>query len=122
MGGYNGYDLSSWVGFANNNYGYATLQITCDLGSVQNISAVRALSLSETASGIYHPGLIEVQVSQDGANWSWFGWTGSFPTDTPNFAVMWGEVDGSARARYVQYTFSYQQWLFLAELEVIGPP
>jgi len=37
-----------------------------------------------------------------------------------DFAIMWGEVQGSATGRYVRWTFRYREWLFLAELEAIG--
>jgi hypothetical protein len=33
---------------------------------------------------------------------------------------MWGEATGSASARYIRWTFTCQQWLFLAELEIGG--
>jgi hypothetical protein len=121
-GGYGGHDLSSWVGFANNNCEDKTLQIVGDLGSTKTIHAVRALTQSQRASGIFHPSQIDVEVSQDGSNWISFGTTKSFPPDTRDFAVMWGEVSGSATARYVRWTFTYREWLFLAELETIGTP
>jgi hypothetical protein len=119
-GGYNGHSLNSWVGFLNSNLGYTTVQITGDLGIERAIHSVRALSQSWLASGIYHPSQIDVKVSSDGRVWTEFGSTSSFPGDTPNFAVMWGDVDGSASARYVRWTFTYREWLFLAELEVLG--
>jgi hypothetical protein len=59
-------------------------------------------------------------VSQDGSNWTSFGSANSFPADTQDFAVMWGEATGSASARYIRWTFTCQQWLFLAELEIGG--
>jgi hypothetical protein len=108
-------ELSSWVGFRSD-----TLQITGDLGTVKTIHAARALTQSQTPSGIFHPSQIQVEVSQDGSNWVSFGTTNSFPHDTPDFAVMWGEVRGSATARYIRWTFTSREWLFLAELEVIG--
>ncbi len=120
-GGYNGYSLTSWVGFSNPDPDDATLQITGDLGSIRTISAARALTMSWIPSGILHPDQIEVDYSQDGLNWAPFGSANSFPSDTQNFSVMWGEVDASASARYVRWTFTYKQWLMLAELEVIGP-
>jgi hypothetical protein len=120
-GGYNGYSLTSWVGFSNAGPEDATLQITGDLGSVRTISAARALTMSWTPSGILHPDQIEVDYSQDGLTWAPFGSANSFPSDTQNFSVMWGEVDASASARYVRWSFTYKQWLMLAELEVIGP-
>jgi hypothetical protein len=64
---------------------------------------------------------VEVDYSEDMVNWTSFGSTNSFPSDTPSYSVMWCEVDGSASARYVRWTFSYRQWPMLAELEVIGP-
>ena len=108
-------DRSSWAGFANN-----TLQVVGDLGGTKTIHAVRALTQSQTASGIFHPSEISVEVSQDGSNWVPFGTTNSFPADTLDFAVMWGEVRGCATARYIRWTFAYREWLFLAELEAIG--
>ncbi len=114
-GGYSGRDLASWAGFAN-----STLQIVGDLGGTKTIHAVRALTQSQTASGIFHPSQIRVEVSQDGSNWVPFGTTDSFPADTPDFAVMWGEVQGFATARYIRWTFTNREWLFLAELEAIG--
>jgi hypothetical protein len=118
-GGYDGFSLGSWVGFAN-GFGYTPVQIIGDLGDVRTIHSVRALTQSWIASGIYHPSQIDIDVSQDGSNWTPFGSTNSFPTDTQDFAVMWGEAAGSASARYVRWTFTCQQWLFLAELEVGG--
>ena len=121
-GGYNdAYTLATWVGFANNTYSPTTLQITADLGSVKPIAQARALSMSWTAAGALHPNQIEVDYSQDGANWLTFGSTTSFAPDAPGFSVMWGEVDGSASARYVRWKFWYREWLMLAEIEVIGP-
>jgi uncharacterized protein DUF4434 len=119
-GGYDGFSLGSWVGFVN-GFGYTPVQIVGDLGGVMTIHSVRALTQSWIASGIYHPSQIDVDVSPDGWNWSPFGSTSSFPADTQDFAVMWGEVAGSASARYVRWTFTCQQWLFLGELEVGGP-
>jgi hypothetical protein len=121
-GGYAGLDLSSWVGFANGECDDTILQIIGDLGSLKTIHSVRALAQSQTASGIFHPSQIRVEVSRDGSDWVAFGATNSFPPDTQDFAVMWGEVLGSATARYVRWTFRYREWLFLAELEVLGSP
>ncbi len=121
-GGYNdAYTLATWVGYANNGYGETTLQITGDLGSVKTIAQARALSMSWIAAGVFHPDQMAVETSQDGVNWAPFGSTNSFPPDAPGYSVMWGEADGSAAARYVRWTFSYREWLMLAELEVIGP-
>ena len=120
-GGYNdAYSLSTWVGFANDNFGDATLQVTADLGSVRPVSAVRALTLSWASSGIFHPDYFYVEYSQDLVNWNPFGSANQFPPDANSYSPMWGEVDGSASARYVRWTFSYREWLMLAELEVIG--
>lgn len=66
--------------------------------------------------------MMTVEVSSDGVNWTLFGSTNSFPNDTLDFAVMWGEVGGFATARYVRCTFSHIAWLFLSELEVLGVP
>jgi hypothetical protein len=121
-GGYAGLDLSSWVGFANGKCEDTILQIVGDLGSLKAIHSVRALTQSQTASGIFHPSQIRAEVSRDGSDWVAFGATNSFPPDAQDFAVMWGEVLGSATARYVRWTFTYREWLFLAELEVLGSP
>jgi hypothetical protein len=117
-----GGSLDSWVGFADARYNSASARIVADLQSVRSIRQARALVLSWTSAGVYHPDRMEVDVSTDGMNWNSLGMTNSFPTDAPNFAVMWGEVTGSASARYVRWTFRYHQWLMLAEFEVIGPP
>jgi hypothetical protein len=118
-GGYDGFLRGSWVGFADDS-SYLPVQIVGDLGGVKTISSVRALTQSWTASGIFHPSQMDIDVSQDGANWTPFGSTNAFPSDTEDFAVMWGEVTGSASARYVRWTLTYREWLFLAELEVTG--
>jgi hypothetical protein len=118
-GGYDGFTRGSWVGFVN-GYGYTPVQIIGDLGSVKTIQSVRALTQSWLASAIYHPAQMDVDVSVDGSNWIPLGSTNSFPQDTQDFAVMWGEVEGSAAARYVRWTFACREWFFLAELEVIG--
>jgi hypothetical protein len=118
-GGYDRFSLGSWVGFADGS-GYTPVQIVGDLGGIKTIHSVRALTQSWIASGIYHPSQMDIDVSQDGLNWTPFGSTNSFPADTEDFAVMWGEVTGSASARYVRWTLTYREWLFLAELEVGG--
>lgn len=121
-GGYNdAYTLATWVGFANNTYGEATVQIVGDLGGAKAIAQVRALAMSWSAAGVLHPDQMQIDVSQDGVNWSPFGLANSFPPDAPGYSVMWGEADGSASARYVRWTLSYREWLMLAEIEVIGP-
>ena len=119
-GGYGDPSLATWVGFSDPNYGNTTVQIVGDLGNSRSIQAVRALVQSATASGIFHPSQVTVEVSSDSTTWLPFGSTGNFPSDTSTFAVMWAEVDGTATARYVRWTFTYQEWLFLAELEVTG--
>jgi hypothetical protein len=120
-GGYNGYSLAHWVGFRIEETG-GVVRISADLGSSRDIRMVRALSQSWVASGIYRPRMMTVEVSSDGVNWTLFGSTNSFPNDTLDFAVMWGEVGGFATARYVRCTFSHIAWLFLSELEVLGVP
>ncbi len=119
-GGYNGNSLSSWVGFADPNSTAATIQVIGDLGSIQVVHSVQALTQSWSDAGILHPARMVVEASEDGVNWTRFGATTQFPSDTQDFAVMWGKVRGSASARFVRWTFTYTQWLFLAELEVIG--
>lgn len=120
-GGYSGQSLATWVAFSNTTGVPDTVQIVGDLGSTHVIHSCRALTQSWMTAGILHPSMMVAEVSQDGVNWTPFGSTSSFPSDTQNFAVMWGEVDGTASARFVRWTFTYSQWLFLAELEVIGP-
>lgn len=121
-GGYNSsQSLATWVGFANPTYGSTTVQVVADLAASRTIHSVQALTLSWIASGVFHPSQMLIEVSPDNLNWSTFGSTTNFPSDTQTFAVMWGEVDASASARFVRWTFSYSEWLFLAELEVIGP-
>ncbi len=119
-GGYNGNSLTSWVGFSNPNFRPATVQIVGDLGTIQTIHSVRVLAQSWVNTGILHPSRMVAEASQDGVNWTAFGMSTSFPSDTQNFAVVWGEVDGSASARFVRWTFTYSEWLMLAELEVVG--
>jgi hypothetical protein len=116
-GGYDGFTRGSWVGFLN---GYTPVEIIGDLGGLKTIRSVRALTQSWLASGIYRPLKMDVEVSSDGSNWIPFGSTNTFPQETQNFAVMWGEVKGSASARYVRWRFVCREWFFLAELEVIG--
>lgn len=121
-GGYSGATLKTWVGFADPQNGPATVQVVGDLGSQRLIHSVRALTQSWLTAGIQHPSQILAEVSSDGINWTPLGTTSNFPSDAPSFAVMWGEVDGAASGRFVRWTFTYSQWLMLAELEVIGPP
>ncbi len=118
-GGYNGYSLAEWVGFPVEQTG-GIVEITADLGMSRQIESVRALTQSWAASGIYHPSSMGVQVSQDGSNWVALGTTNDFPSNTADFAVMWGGVQGEATARYVKWRFAHTGWLFLSELEVLG--
>ena len=118
-GGYDGISLGSWVGFANGS-AYTPVQIVGDLGGCQDDTFRSRADAILDRIGIYHPSQMDIDVSQDGSNWTPFGSTNSFPADTEDFAVMWGEVTGSASARYVRWTLTYREWLFLAELEVGG--
>jgi hypothetical protein len=120
-GGYSGNSLSSWVGFADPSSTSDTIQVIGDLGAIQIVHSVQALTQSWSGAGILHPSRMLVEVSEDGVNWTRFGATARFPSNTQDFAVMWGKVDNSTSARFVRWTFTYTQWLFLAELEVIGP-
>lgn len=52
--------------------------------------------------GIYRPSQIDVEVSQDNWTWTPFGSSNALPADTPNFAVLWGEVQGLANAQWVR--------------------
>lgn len=120
-GGYNGATLSNRVGFSNPAYGTTSVQVIADLGEVRAIHRIRALTQSWSRSGILHPSQMIAEISHDGTNWLSFGTAANFPSDSPEFAVMWGEVSGSATGRFVRWSFDYSQWLFLAELEVLGP-
>ncbi|MEO7142756.1 MAG: DUF4434 domain-containing protein [Bryobacteraceae bacterium] len=120
-GGYNGYSLADWLGFRVEDSG-GTIRVVGDLGSALQIRSVRALTQSWIASGIYHPRSMTVEVSPNNTDWTTLGTTSAFPSDTQDFAVMWGEVDGFATGRYVRWTFTHTAWLFLAELEVLGSP
>jgi hypothetical protein len=84
-GGYNGYSLAEWVGFAVEQTG-GIVEITADLGTSRQVKSARALTQSWTASGIYHPSSMGVHYSSDGANWSVLGLTSNFPSNTSDFA------------------------------------
>jgi hypothetical protein len=120
-GGYTGYDFSDWAAWgswSDSNH----LKITIDLGSVQWIRMIRALTMSWTDSGIYQPQYLNVEVSTDGQTYS-----AAVPNpiqqtwpDSPTFSIGWAEVPLVSTARYVRLTFSHNWWLFLNELQVLG--
>jgi hypothetical protein len=120
-GGYNGYTLTDWAGYPVEDTG-GTVRVTADLGALQQIRSVRALSLSMNNSGIYHPRSMIVEVSNDGTNYSWVGNGASGMPETWDFSVGWTELSLATTARYVRCTFSHIAWLFLSELEVVGNP
>ena len=120
-GGYDNQGLTDWSGYAVEDTG-GQVTITADLGSVQQISAVRALSLSMTDSGIYHPLRLAVETSTDGVNFTSAGLATLPSPDTVTFSVGWSELDVARAARYVRYNFTHQEWLFVSELEVLGNP
>ena len=120
-GGYNNYNFSDWSGYRVEDDG-GTLVITADLGFARQITAIRTLSLSMTNSGIFHPSSLSIAVSSNGQSFSSLG-NAILPSPaTYNFSLGWSELDVSATARYVRYTFTHQQWLFVSELEILGPP
>jgi hypothetical protein len=121
-GGYNDPGLTTWGGWWP-DYANGTVTVTVDLGFVQPVSKVRALSLSQGSWGIFHPQSMTARISSDGVTYALLG-TASTPwPNTTAFSVGWTELPANATGRYVQCTFSEapSEWLFLGELEVLGP-
>jgi hypothetical protein len=109
------------VGYSVYNDG-GTVVLTADLGYPQQITAFRALTLSQTSWGIYHPTGLSIAVSNDGVSFSTLGYPLRPSPDTPDFSVGWSELDVNTSARYVRYTFTHHDWLFVSELEILGIP
>lgn len=89
---------------------------------MQQVTAVRALSLSMTNSGIYHPRSMAVSVSSDGVSYAFMGNAAVPSPDTIDFSVGWSQLLVAANARFVRYTFSHISWVFVSELEILGIP
>lgn len=120
-GGFNGYSLGEWAGYAVEETN-GVVRITANLGAAKEIRSVRALSMSMVNSGIYHPSSMTVEVSSDGVNYSL---AGSATTAWPNafdYSVGWTEAPLSRTAQYIRCSFAHISWMFLSEIEVVGPP
>jgi uncharacterized repeat protein (TIGR01451 family) len=122
-GGYNDSSHTTWAGWWSNDSA-GVINVNIDLGYAQPVSKVRALSLSQGSWGIYHPFNMAVQISSDGITYSAVG-TASTPwPNTTDYSVGWTELSMNATGRYIRCILSQapSEWLFLAELEVVGPP
>lgn len=120
-GGLNGYSLSEWAGYRVEETN-GVVRVTADLGAAKGIRSVRALSLSTINSGIYHPSSMTVEVSSDGTSYALAGSATTIWPNTADQSVGWTEVPTVQTARYVRCSFSHIAWMFISELEVVGPP
>ena len=114
-GGYS--QNSSWVGF--DTPGSEQVIVTLDLGEKKFFDRVQALTRSEIVLGILHPQDVLIETSSNGQSWQTFGSLTGYPADTSSFSVWWAEKGSSANARYVRMTFTHQQWLMLAEIQIL---
>ena len=95
--------------------------VVIDLGEAKQFGRVRVhLYAAGGTSGIGTPKSIEVDVSEDGSNYSEFS---AKQIDTSASGAIWVEIDGSANARYVRVTVNMDPacvFMFLNEIEVIA--
>ena len=120
-GGLNGYTLTEWAGYPV-ELTNGVVRVTADLGASTSIRGVRALSLSMLNSGIYHPSGMTVETSNDGVSFTVAGSATTAWPNTTDYSVGWTEVGMTRTARYVRCSFAHISWMFLSEIEVIGPP
>jgi hypothetical protein len=98
--------------------------VTVDLGQVYAINEVVLHSCSETSCGIYYPGAASLSVSQDNVNYTAWGSSESFPSNTGGMSAdsaVW--TPGWVNARYVRFNVTegaVNSWMFLDELMVYG--
>lgn len=124
-GGFRQSLAADWVGFAGSPAGAVT--VTVDLGGARTLTDVRTLFAGSTMAGIYFPRDVVVEYSGDGgASWSPLGNPNSRSggIDTPLFyAVGWVSASSSTPvvASQVRVTVNFYEWLFIGEIEVMGP-
>jgi hypothetical protein len=124
-GGFRQSLAADWVGFAGSPAGAVT--VTVDLGGARTLTDVRTLFAGSTMAGIYFPRDVVVEYSGDGgASWSPLGNPNSQSggIDTPLFyAVGWVSASSSTPvvASQVRVTVNFYEWLFIGEIEVMGP-
>ncbi|WP_158289476.1 DUF4855 domain-containing protein [Paenibacillus flagellatus] len=108
--------------------------VSFDLQQLKSVSEVKANFLQNNGSAVYFPMKVTVSVSKDGTEWGTLAEIESrIPTHDPakrTQAYAWnGAVDGLPRgnphadmvlARYVNVTFTTDDWVFLDEIEIWG--
>ncbi len=121
-GGYGpgGNPFGDWVGVPVED-SQGQLHLVIDIGKIQYVNQVRVLFRSETLSGINFPQQMIVETSRDGMSYDTFGTFSTFPENTSQFSIFWGEATGQNRARYVRVKILYPAgWVMMAEAELYG--
>ncbi len=123
-GGFGQSLTTDWVGFSGHPTGAVT--VTVDLGGPKRFTGVQALFAGSTLSGIYFPHSVVTEYSSDGG-FSWFPLGSpnnqSLEIDTPPlYAVRWLNATNRTPiiASRVRVTVTFQEWLFIGEIKVLG--
>lgn len=108
----------AWVGYLRQG----GREVLIDLGAVVSISKVRVRFLAYKDAGISLPEIAEVSFSEDGQA---FGEPVTLlPTEDETQAqaiVPFAAEFTGVRARYVKIAWSTNVWVFVDEIEVLGP-
>jgi hexosaminidase len=89
---------ADWLGFLGND-----IDATIDLGNTDTVSSVALHTLDQNGSWIYLPQSVEIQLSQDGLNFSSVGSSTEFVKDSPLMTQGWITVQfAQTTARYIR--------------------
>lgn len=109
------YNDGLWQGFTND------LDVTVDLGKVDELNSFSATFMQISGPGVYMPGSVEVSVSADGENFKKvLDLTNDIPTDEKKlvFKNFAGSLQGE-KARYVKVSATNTQKAFLFTDELV---
>lgn len=103
-----------WQGFLKN------IDITVDLGKVQDLSFVSLRFLQLKGPGVYMPQWVRIKVSEDGVNFREVGMVlNDIPTDDPSLFIKDFTVAFTAKARYVNiFAKKYSGFMFTDEVVI----
>ena len=115
---------TNWVGFSGKPSGAVTVIV--DLGRPKKFTDVQTLFAGSTMSGIYFPQSVVTEYSSDGGfSWSVFDSPSNqkLEMDTaPLYAIRWVKATNRTPiiASKVRVTVTFQEWLFIGEIKVMG--
>ena len=108
-----------WVGYSGID---GDVNITVDLGSVQEFRGVEALFLRDVpGGGIGYPDTVSFSYSTDGSRFTQYA-SGQKPSETPDRGLFnFTHISSNAvEAQYVRLTFPGKYWVLVGEIRVLS--